>query len=421
MKTLGSAAGATLAWPWLQTASGASHLQKLDAFREVKAEDLAQDEDFWHLVRQAYTSSPNYINLNSGGVSPHTRQVAEAVQAYTRNANEAPALVMWRSMRRERKSVRRRLALMAGCSPEEIAIQRNTTEALNAIMLGIDFQPGDEIVTSDQVYPSMDSALKQLEKRKGIIVKRVPLPVPAPDMDALAQAFENAISSSTRLVLVCHMINLTGQIMPVKRIADYAHANGAEVLVDGAHTFGHFPFHIPDLGCDYFGTSLHKWLCAPYGTGMLYVKKEKIKNVWPIFGAPDGEEELITKFEHLGTRSFPTELAISHALDFHNMIGGERKAARLRYLRNYWTSRVADLPAIRFMAKCEDAHTGSIANFSIEGKEARKIGDQLLREFNIYTTTTNHKDVKGVRISPNVFTSLEELDELVRVIKLLVV
>ena len=419
IKSLGTAAGASLIWPWFQTAQGADFLDQISDYQSVNTNTLVQDEEFWHLIRQAYTTSPNLINLNSGGVSPHPKRVLEAVTSYTQSANEAPAMVMWRPMNNYRKSVHIKLANLAGCSPKEVAIQRNTTEALNTIMQGIDYQPGEGIVTSDQVYASMDSTLKQLERRQGVPVTRVPLPVPAPDMESIVQAFDKAITSTTRLVLVCHMNNLTGQILPVKEITEIAHARGAEVLVDGAHTFGHFPFNIPDLGCDYFGTSLHKWLCAPYGTGMLYVKKEKIKDIWPLFGAPDNEVDQISKFEHLGTRSFPVELSISHAIEFHDLIGGERKAARLRYLRDYWTHQVKDLPGIRFMTKLDDLHSGSITNFAIEGHKPQKLGSDMFRLFNIYTTNTNHKDVKGVRISPNVFTSLAELDEFVRVLKLI--
>lgn len=415
LKTFAALSGGAILSPWLNPLHGQAQSQ-LEAFQDIPANTLATNEDFWGIVRQAFTSSPNMINLNSGGVSPHTKQVQEAVTAYTRYANEAPANFMWREMGRQRKHMIEKLAALAGTSKEEIALQRNTTEAINAVLLGIDWQKGDEIVTSDQVYPAMDHALKQLEKRKGIRVTQVALPVPAPDHDSLIQPFEQAITRKTRLVLICHVINLSGQIMPVKEVVKIAHERGAEVLVDGAHSFAHFDFKIPDLGADYFATSLHKWLCAPFGTGLLYIKKEKIPQIWPIFGAPDGQVDSIEKFEHLGTRSVPTELAVSHAIDFHNWIGRERKQARLHYLKSLWMEKASELPGVFFSTNPSPEHSCAIANFRIEGEDMRKLGSTFLVKHNLYTTITDHKDVKGMRISPNVFTLAEEMEYLVEVI-----
>lgn len=416
LKTFAALSGGTLLAPWLQPAQ-AQMQHHLQAFDDIPSEKLATNEEFWGIVRQAFTSSPNMINLNSGGVSPHSKQVQEAVIAYTRYANEAPANYMWREMGRQRVHMIEKLAKLAGTSPDEIALQRNTTEAINAILLGIDWQKGDEVVTSDQVYPAMDHALKQLQQRHGIKVSKVALPVPAPDHDSLIQPFEQAISRKTRLVLICHVINLSGQIMPVKQVVEIAHQRGAEVLVDGAHSFAHFDFKIPDLGADYFATSLHKWLCAPFGTGLLYIKKEKIPQIWPIFGAPDNQEDSIRKFEHLGTRSVPVELAVSHAIDFHNWIGIERKQARLHYLKKMWTHPAVEMPGVFLSTNPAPEHSCAIANFRIEGQDMRKLGGTFLSKHNLYTTITNHKDVKGMRISPNVFTLAEEMEYLVEIIR----
>lgn len=416
LKTFAALSGGTLISPWLQPLRAKTQ-DILADFDHLTAEETATNEDFWGIVRQAFTSSPNMINLNSGGVSPHPMQVQEAVTAYTRFANEAPANYMWREMGRQRKHMIEKLADLAAVSPEEVALQRNTTEAINAVLLGLDWKAGDEVVTSDQVYPAMDHALKQLITRHDIRVTQVPLPVPAQDHESLIAPFEKAISRKTRLVLICHMINLSGQILPVKEVIEIAHQRGAEVLVDGAHSFAHFDFKIQDLGADYFATSLHKWLYAPFGNGMLYIKKEKIPQIWPIFGAPDGQEDSIRKFEHLGTRSVPTELAVSHAIDFHNWIGAERKQARLHYLKTLWAEEANKLPKVSLSTNLSPEHSCAIANFSIEGQDMTKLGRTFLQNHNIYTTVTHHKDVTGMRISPNVFTSGDEMQYLVKIIK----
>ncbi len=377
----------------------------------------ANDEDFWRLVQEAYTVSPNVINLNNGGVSPQSSRVQQAQDLYNRESNEGPAYYMWRIVDKGRLTVKRKLAEMAGASPEEIAIQRNTTEALENLIFGFDLQAGDEILTSSQDYPSMQNALNQRARREGIQIKRVHVPVPLDDEEELVRRFEKSISAKTRLILLCHMINLTGQILPVKAVCKLGRQHGIPVIVDGAHTFAHFPFTMDELECDYFGTSLHKWLCAPFGTGMLYIRKEKIKNVWPLLAAPDGEEEKIEKFEHLGTRSFPAEMAIGHAIEFHRGIGGARKAARLRYLSDYWVSRVKDMKGIRFNTSFREGAYGAIVNFSIDGMSAADIQKELFRDYRIYTVAINHEEVKGVRVSPHVYTTLNDLDTLVSAIR----
>ncbi len=416
LKTFATLSGGALLSPWLQPL-GAQTSSRLAAYEHFSPEDLATNEEFWGIVRQAFSSSPNIINLNSGGVSPHPRQVQEAVTAYNRHANEVPAYYMWREMGRQRIHMIEKLAALAGTTDEEIALVRNTTEAINTVLLGMDWQKGDEIVTSDQVYPAMEHALLQLENRHGIRVVKLPLPVPASDQASLIAPFEKAISRKTRLVLICHVINLSGQIMPVKEVAEIAHQRGAEVLVDGAHSFAHIDFKIPELGVDYFASSLHKWLCAPFGTGLLYVKKEKIPQIWPLYAAPHGQEDSIRKFEHLGTRSVPIELAVSHAIDFHKWIGAERKQARLHHLKNLWAEKAQELPRIFLSTNLAPDHSCAIANFSIEGEDMTKMGNTFLREHSLYTTVTNHKDVKGIRISPNVFTLAEEMEYLLEVIE----
>lgn len=413
LKMLSSLGGATLGASYLNALKAEEWHQQLADFSHLSPEKAATDEDFWFLIQQAYTSSPNLVNLNNGGVSPQPRVVQEAIATYNRVSNEAPAYYMWRTLGRLREAVRRQLAELAGCSSREIAIVRNATEALETVLFGLNLQAGDEILTTDQDYPSMLNTLAQREQRDGIKLTKIKLPVPCEDGDEIVRRFEEAITPQTRVILACHMINLTGQILPIRAICDMAHRHGLEVVVDGAHSFAQLDFNIPDLGCDYFGTSLHKWLSAPFGSGLLYVKEEKIPDVWPLFGFVHGEENQIIKFEHLGTRSFPIELGIGTAIDFHHGIGSARKEARLRYLKNYWGQQVRHMPGVHFNSSFEDEYGCLIANVAVEGIPPGELAKQLLNEYQLFAIAINHEDVKGVRVSPNVYTTLKDLDRLV--------
>jgi len=369
-----------------------------------------EEADFWAAVRKAYFTGSSLINFNNGGVSPQPIMVQEAEIRATRTANEAPAYQMWRVQKPGREIVRNKLAGLLSCGTEEIALVRNATEALEILLLGYPLNAGDEVLCTDQDYPSMMNAIRQMQNRKHIVLKTIPVPVPLDDEDKLVEAYRNAITPKTKLILMCHMINLTGQVLPVKKVVDMAHGKGLEVIVDGAHSFAHINFDIQSLGCDYFGSSLHKWLCAPFGTGLLYIKKEKISRIWPLFAAPETATDSITKFEHFGTYPVPKELAISEAVDFHNAIGIERKAARLSFIADYWTKKVKDIDGLFFNTSFRQGQYGAIVNFGINGIEAADIQKQLFRDYRIYTISINHDDVKGVRVSPHIYTSLSELD-----------
>lgn len=416
-RSLGGFAGASLMSVPLQALNARPLLQQIKEYQHLSPEEGAQDEDFWNQVRQAYTSSNSLINLNSGGVSPHTKLVQEKVQLYSQFANEVPGYYMWRTMGRLREQVRRQLSQLAGCKPKEVAIMRNATEALETVILGLDLKEGDEILTTDQDYPSILNTLKMLERRRKVKITQISLPVPAENSGEIVNLFEQAISRKTKAIVCCHIINLSGQILPVKEICTMAREKGVKTIIDGAHSFCQLEFSISDLGCDYFGTSLHKWLCAPFGTGMLYVKEENIASLWPMYGYPEEEEDKISKFEHLGTRSFPVELGIADAISFHNGIGTARKSARLRYLKDYWVKQVLDLPQFSLNTSLNPAFSCGIANFSLEDWTPSDLSRELLLTYGIYVTATNHKDISGVRISPNVFTSLTELDHLAETIK----
>ncbi|TNE61948.1 MAG: aminotransferase class V-fold PLP-dependent enzyme [Bacteroidetes bacterium] len=379
--------------------------------------DPDSEDDFWRQVRMAYACSPTLINLNNGGVCPSPRATMDALDYYNRMCNEAPSYYMWRILDQDREPLRHNLAALAGADPEEIAINRNATEALNTVIFGLNLEPGDEVVVCKFDYPNMLNAWKQREKRDGIKLVYTDLDLPSEDAEALTQAYVSKFTSKTRVVHLTHVINWTGQILPVRRIADAAHARGIEVVVDGAHSFAALNYKIPDLGADYFGTSLHKWLCAPFGNGLLWIRKEKIPNIWALLSndKPDGDN--IRKFESLGTRNFPVEMAIGYSLDLHNLIGPARKQKRLHYLKNYWMEQVKDLPGIRFYTSMHPDWGCAIGNFGIEGKNGGDISNNLFKDWKIHTTSIKWENVDGVRVTPNVYTTEAELDKLVRGIK----
>jgi selenocysteine lyase/cysteine desulfurase len=333
---------------------------------------------------------------------------------YYRMCNEAPSYYMWRILDQGRESLRMKLADLAGCSPEELAIDRNSTESLNTIIFGLSLKAGDEVVLTKYDYPNMMNAWKQREKRDGIKLVWIDFNHPMEDEKKIVSMFENAFTSKTKFVMITHMINWTGQLLPARAIADAAHKRGIEVIVDGAHTFAHLSYKIPDLDCDYYGTSLHKWLCAPFGSGLMYIKKDKIKNVWALLSnnEPDGSD--IRKFESLGTRSFASEMAIGHSVDFHNVIGSKRKEERLRYLKNYWAEKAAKLPGVKFNTSLKPEFSCALANFSIEGMKPEEIETHLLDKYKIHTVTINYEKIHGIRITPHVYTSTKELDRLIK-------
>jgi selenocysteine lyase/cysteine desulfurase len=299
---------------------------------------------------------------------------------------------------------------MFGVDREEIAITRNASESLEILLNGMDFKPGDEILTTTHDYPRMLTTLRQRERREGLVLKMVQIPIPPKDLNEITAAFEKGITNKTKLILISHQVNITGQITPVKAVCDMARAKGIETIVDGAHSFAQFDFQQKDLGCDYFGTSLHKWLYAPKGTGLLYVKRDKIEKLWPLMAAETKQAPDIRKFEEIGTHSAAPRLAIGEAMLFHNSIGGKRKEARLRYLSRYWMNRLKDVPKIRFNTSFDPKQSCAIANVEVVGIEPRSIGAYLFDKHHIFTTPIVHEEFKGLRITPNVYTTLGELD-----------
>lgn len=372
------------------------------------------EDDFWRQVRLAYAASPTLTNLNNGGVSPAPRAVMDALDYYNRMCNEAPTFYMWRILDQDREPLRAALAALAGVSPEELAVNRNATEALNSVIFGLPLQAGDEVVLSRFDYPNMVNAWKQREAREGIRLVWVDdLPLPTEDAEALTQAYVRAFTDRTRIVHLTHVINWCGQILPVRRIADAAHERGIEVLVDAAHSFALLDYTIPDLGADYWGTALHKWLCAPFGSGMLYVKKEKIGKIWPLLSSADPKSEDIRKFESIGTRSLPIEMAIGYALDFHHLIGTRRKQERLFYLKNYWVEQAKKLPGFRTWTPHHPDFSCAIGTIGFEGKKPGDLSTFLMDKYKIHTVPIEWQQISAVRITPNVYTMPADLDKLV--------
>lgn len=383
----------------------------------LSPEELATEEDFWYYIQQSFTVSPSMINLNNGGVSPAPKTVQDAMKRYYDLSNEAPSYYMWRVLDQGREPLRRNLARLAGCSAEEIAINRNSSEGLETVIFGLSLKAGDEVVAAKQDYPNMVNAYKQREKRDGIKMVWINLELPSEDEQYLVKQYVDAFTPRTKLVHITHIINWNGQILPVNKIAAEARKRGIEVIVDGAHSFAHFNFTIPSLDCDYFAASLHKWLYAPIGSGLLYVKKDKIKNVYPMFAVDDPLKDDIRKFEALGTRPFFIEQAIGKAIEFHDMIGIERKEKRLHYLKNYWMEKVKDLPGIRLNTPLHPRWGCAIGNVGFEGRKPGELDSFLMDKYKVHTVAIEWENIKGIRVTPNVYTTTGNLDVLVEGIR----
>jgi selenocysteine lyase/cysteine desulfurase len=373
-------------------------------------EDVAADEDYWAEIRNAFTVDRNIVNLNNGHVSPAPRVVQEAMRRYLEYSDMGPYHTMISVLERQAEAVRRRLALAAGCDVEEMAITRNASESLENVQYGIDLKPGDEVLTTNQDYPRMLTTFRQRELREGIVLKTISFPVPPPSMDDLYQRFERAVTPKMRMILVCHITNRTGQIFPVKRICQMAHARNIPVIVDGAHAFSHFPFRISDLECDYYGVSLHKWTCAPIGTGFLYVRKSRIASTWPLMACEQSQTNDIRKFEEIGTHPAANHDAISEALVFNENIGIDRKAARLRYLRDRWANRLAQNPKCRILHSQDPQQSCGIGFLSFNGADALKVHDALWSKYSILTAYMPHAEYTGLRITPHIYSTPRDID-----------
>jgi isopenicillin-N epimerase len=389
---------------------GLEHMLSVVSGVDQTPEQMATDEDFWLQIQQAFTLDRTLINLNNGGVCPSPRVVQDAVRRYLEISNQAPVYHMWRILEPGIESVRRNLAKEFGCDPEEMAITRNASEALEIAQLGIDLEAGDEVLTTDQDYGRMLTTWDQRARREGIVIKKVSFPDPPPSVDFLVQMFAEAITPRTKVIHFCHITNLSGQIFPVREICRMARARGIQTIVDGAHAFAHFPFKYADLESDYYGCSLHKWLLAPIGTGFLHVRRERIADLWPMMAAPDRMKEDIRKFEEIGTHPAALHNAIAEALAFHQGIGVERKIARLRYLRDRWMRRLEGQPGVNLYTSFDPAQSGGLANVGIDGIDPGQLTTHLWNTRRIIVTPIGHPACPGIRVTPNVYTRLRDVD-----------
>ncbi len=378
---------------------------------DARPEDVARDEWFWGQVQAAFDIDRTLINLNNGGVCPSPRSVMAALQRYLVYSNQAPAYTMWRHLEPQIETVRSELARVFGCDPEELAITRNTSEALEIVQFGLDLRPGDEVLTTDQDYPRMLTTWQQRARREGIRVRQISFPVPLMRPEDFIDRIEAAITPRTRVIHICHVINITGQILPVREVCRIARERGIDCIVDGAHAFAHFPFRYADIACDYYGTSLHKWLCAPIGTGFLFVRRDKIRKVWPLMAAPPEMDDNIRKFEEIGTHPAANHNAIAEALAFNETIGIDRKAARLRYLHHRWADRLRTYDRVRFMTNLDDERNWcGLLVVDIAGIEPESLARYLLHKHRIIVTPIRHSRFQGIRVTPNVYTRLSEID-----------
>ena len=392
---------------WLAASNDVSHLDP---------SHVAQNEDFWSVIQRSYSVNSQIINLNNGGVSPSPIVVQQAVERYNQLSNEGPSYYMWQILDQGREPLRQKLAHLAGVSPKEIAINRNSTEALNTIIYGLPLKGGDEVIGTKQDYPNMINAYRQRAERDGIIYKQISFNFPIEDDDTIVKGYEQAITPRTRLIHITHMVNWVGQTMPVQQIADMAHSHGIEVIVDGAHSFGLIDFKIPDLHCDYFGTSLHKFLSAPIGTGMMWIKADKIEKIWPLTCSGTPHSDDIRKFESLGTRSFPLEQGIGEAINFHEGIGSKRKEERIRYLKNYWATRVREIPGVKINTSLDPRYSCAICGVSIDGITPGALAGALFERYKIHTVGVVWENISCVRVTPHVYTTINDLDKFVSAI-----
>ena len=413
LKNAAYSAGMGMLIPWQSKKQEKYSIDFFNEYKDVDARTLATEEDFWSYIQQSYTVNSNIINLNNGGVAPAPKSVQDAVERYGRLSNEAPSYYMWRILDQGREPLRKKLADLAGVSSEEVALHRNATEALENIIFGLQLQAGDEVILCKQDYPNMINSWKQREKRDGIRLVWLDLKLPSEDNAAIVKKYTDAITTKTKIIHLTHIINWMGQIMPAKEIATEAHKRNIEVVLDGAHSFGHIKYNVSELGSDYFGTSLHKWISAPIGTGFMYVKKDKIKRLYPLFGAGEPESDDIRKFENMGTRPFHIEQATGQAIQFHQMIGSERKQKRLHYLKNYWAERAMQIPGVTIGTSLKPEFGCAIGLLQIQGKTPAQVDSYLFDKHKIHTVGIVWENISGVRITPNTYTLPSDLDILV--------
>ena len=389
----------------------------IESVSKIPSAELAEDENFWKQIRAGYRLKPGFINLENGYYCFLPQQILESQIKHLREINYQGSYYMRTVQFENKKKMADKLASLAGCPSDEMILTRNTTESLDIIIGGLDWKQGDEAVMAEQDYPSMLNMFKQVAARYGVVNKIVSVPNNPGSDEEIVNLYADAITDKTKLLMICHMINITGQILPVRKICDMAHSKGVEVMVDGAHAFGHFRFTIPELNCDYYGSSLHKWLSVPLGSGILWVKKEKIRKIWPLIASGVTDPDNILRLNQIGTHPVYTDLTVTDSIDYYNMLGAERKESRLRYLQHYWSDKVRDLPHIILNTPSDPGRSCAIANVGVKGIKPGELGDILFKKYGIYCAPIDGAGVHGCRITPNVYTTTAELDSFVKALK----
>lgn len=378
---------------------------------------ISEEKELWETVRSHYKLNPDYINLESGFYNIIPSPTLNSFIDHVKRINYEGSFYMRNYLEKDKEEITDSLATLVGCKKDELIITRNTTESLDLIISGFPWMKDDEAIYADQDYGSMKQMFKQISKRHGVVNKVISIPN-HPKSDAeIVSLYENQISTKTRLIMVPHMVNITGQILPVKKICEMAHNNGIEVMVDGAHCIGHFNFKISELGCDYYGSSLHKWLAAPLGSGILYVNKKRISKIWPLIASYVEDKDDVKRLNHIGTHPVHNDLAILNAIDYLNWIGLNRKEKRLRFLQNYWTSALRNKSNIIINTPIESSRSCGIANVGVKGLSPSDLAKKLMLDFKIFTVAIDYANVKGCRITPNVFNTLEDIDQLIVALK----
>lgn len=381
----------------------------------VTASELAADEKFWNEIRAGYRLKPGFINLENGYYNFVPGQILEKYFEHARDINYEGSYYMRTVQVENKRAMSAKLAGLLGCNADEVSITRNATESLDIIISGFDWKAGDEAIMAEQDYPTMLAMFRQVAHRYGVVNKVISVPNHPRSDEEIVDLYASAITPKTKLIMVCHMINLTGHILPVRKICDMAHKKGVKVMVDGAHAVAHFRFSLPDLDCDFYGSSLHKWLSVPLGSGLLWVRKELIGTIWPLLASHEEHRpDDIARLNHTGTLPVHTDLAVADAIDYYNMVGPERKEARLRYLKDYWVTRVKDHPKIIINTPFEAERSCGIGNVGVAGMKPQALGDFLFDRYHIYTAPIDDAGVHGCRITPNIYTSVSELDVLVK-------
>ena len=404
---------AAVGLPFIRTSFSTS----LNTLKHLSPNQIATEENFWLQVRKDYSLKPDYINLESGYYNIIPNPTLNHMIDHARMVNYEGSYYMRTVQWDQKNAMAAKLAKVVGTSAKNLIITRNTTESLDMVIKGMNWENGDEAVYAKQDYGAMKMMFEQVSRRYGTKNIIVSVPNHPTSDEEIVRIYQNTITSRTKLLMVCHMVNITGQILPIKKICQMAHKKGVQVMVDGAHCVGHFQFKIDDLECDYYGSSLHKWLAVPLGTGMLFVRDKHIDNLWPVFAEHHREPGDIARLNHTGTHPVYHDLSIENAIEYYTMLGAERKEARLRYLQEYWSTKVRTHPNIIVNTPKESFRACGIANVGLKNLKPHELAKQLMDRYQIFTVAIDYANVQGCRISPNVFTTTQELDVFVKALQ----